>query len=137
LAVLSLIGGVALAFRESAETGWIFVAIAVGGGLGSAFFAFSLFPRTPWGRRMILAGPTFAKDPAATDPRVRDLLDKSGVAVSYLRPSGIAEIEGRRVDVVADGELLPAGTRLRVTRLDGNRVVVARATDSTSTPEKA
>jgi membrane-bound serine protease (ClpP class) len=77
---------------------------------------------------MIVEGPTFAHDTAATDPRSRDLLGKSGRAVSTLRPAGIADIEGRRVDCVADGELLDAGTEVTVVRVDGNRVVVRAAT---------
>jgi membrane-bound serine protease (ClpP class) len=105
-----------------------FVALAVVGGLGTALAAFKLFPRTPLGKRMIVEGPTFAHDTAATDPRSRDLLGKSGRAVSTLRPAGIADIEGRRVDCVADGELLDAGTEVTVVRVDGNRVVVRAAT---------
>jgi membrane-bound serine protease (ClpP class) len=127
LAVLSLIGGVALGFRESMEAGWTFLGVAVVGGLSSALIAFQIFPRTPWGRRMIVTGPTFAGDTAATDPRTRDLVGKGGRSVSPLRPAGIAEIEGRRVDCVADGELIDAGTAVTVVRVDGNRVVVARA----------
>lgn len=132
LAVLSLVGSVLFAFRESSEAGVTFLVIAVVGGLGTALFAFKLLPKTPWGRRMIVAGPTFAHDPAATDPQVRDLLGKTGRAVSMLRPAGIAEIDGRRVDCVTVGEMLDAGTPVKVTRLEGNRVVVTRAAATTS-----
>jgi membrane-bound serine protease (ClpP class) len=128
LAVLSLVGSVALAFREGTTLGLVFLGVAVGGGIGSAIFAFMLFPRTPWGRRLIVTGPSFAEDPAATDPRHAGLEGRSGRTVTMLRPSGIAEIEGRRVDCVADGELIEADVPITVVRMDGNRVVVARAT---------
>lgn len=130
LAVLSLGGGVFFAFRESTEFGLGFLAAAVFGGLGTALVAFKLFPKTPFGRRLIVAGPSFASDTAATDPKFRDLLGKHGTAVSTLRPAGIADIEGRRIDCVADGELLAAGTPIHVVRLEGNRVVVRAASPS-------
>ncbi len=35
-------------------------------------------------------------------------------------------IEGERVDVVSDGEMIEAGARIQVMRVDGNRIVVRR-----------
>jgi membrane-bound serine protease (ClpP class) len=49
-----------------------------------------------------------------------------GRASSPLRPAGIAEFDGRRVDVVSEGELIDAGQFIEVTRVDGNRIVVRR-----------
>ena len=81
--------------------------------------------RLPFGRRMILqtglaAGAGYASAPEG-DTR---WLGKHGVAHSALRPAGIAEIEGERVDVVSNGELIDAGQPVEVIRVDGNRVVV-------------
>lgn len=126
LAVLSLGGGVVFAFRESFEWGVGYLLGSILGGFAMVLLAFKVFPRTPLGKRMIIAGPTFADDPAAVDSRSRDLAGKKGVAISYLRPAGIVEIDGRRVDCVADGELLQSGTHVVVTRVDGNRVVVKK-----------
>jgi len=129
-AVLSLAGSVVFGFRESTELGWTFLVASVGGGLGSALMAFKIFPRTRIGKRMIVDGPTFSSDPAATDPEIRGLLGRTGRAMSVLRPSGVAEVDGRRIDCVADGELLEPGTPIVVTALDGNRVVVKRSPES-------
>ena len=52
-----------------------------------------------------------------------------GRAVTVLRPAGIAEIGGRRLDVVTRGEFLPQGAALRVETVEGSRVVVAPAPD--------
>jgi len=52
------------------------------------------------------------------------LLGKTGVASTYLRPSGVALIDGRRVDVTAEGDLIPEGTRIEVVKVDGIKVVV-------------
>ncbi|MFN3466497.1 MAG: NfeD family protein [Candidatus Brocadiales bacterium] len=52
------------------------------------------------------------------------LLGKEGVAVTPLHPSGIAQIEGRRVDVLSRGEMVPSSTRVKVIEVKGNKVVV-------------
>jgi len=49
---------------------------------------------------------------------------ETGTAVTVLRPAGIAEFGGRRMDVVTSGEFLPAGTALKVLRTEGSKVVV-------------
>jgi membrane-bound serine protease (ClpP class) len=61
-------------------------------------------------------------------------MGKQGRAWSPLRPAGIADIEGHRVDVVSEGELIEAGQPIEVIRVDGNRIVVKR---SGNTPERS
>ncbi|MFN0206821.1 MAG: NfeD family protein [Planctomycetota bacterium] len=124
LSVLSLSGSVLFAFRESTDWGVGFIFIALFGGVASALLAFKIFPKTPMGRKLIVRGPTFANDIAATDPKARGLDGKSGVAITYMRPAGIVEIEGRRIDCVAEGELLAAGTPVKVIRVEGNVIYV-------------
>jgi membrane-bound serine protease (ClpP class) len=53
-----------------------------------------------------------------------ELLHKTGTALTILRPSGIAQIDGRRVDVVADGTLIEKGATVKVVAVEGLRVVV-------------
>jgi membrane-bound serine protease (ClpP class) len=55
------------------------------------------------------------------------LLGKQGMTHTTLRPSGIAMIEGRRVDVVTEGVVLDAGVPVEVVKVEGNRVVVRSA----------
>jgi membrane-bound serine protease (ClpP class) len=55
---------------------------------------------------------------------VQDYTGKEGKALTPLRPAGIAEIEGRRVDVQTQGEFIDAGTAVRVLRTEGGKVVV-------------
>ncbi|HUG26158.1 NfeD family protein [Piscinibacter sp.] len=89
-----------------------------------------LIPSLPFGRRLVLArGLESAQGYASAPEGDAALLGKTGRAWSPLRPSGIAEIDGRRVDVVSDGELVDAGESIEVTRVDGNRIVVRRTTN--------
>ncbi|HUH13308.1 MAG TPA: NfeD family protein, partial [Longimicrobiales bacterium] len=53
-----------------------------------------------------------------------DLVGRSGVALTDLRPAGTGRFEEERVDVVAENGWIPAGTGIRVVRSEGYRNVV-------------
>lgn len=59
---------------------------------------------------------------AANDLRV--FIGREGVAQTVLRPSGIAEFDGVRLNVVTDGTFLKQDTKVRIERVEGSRVVV-------------
>ena len=84
-------------------------------------------PRLPFGRRLILETGLGTGHAHGSAPE-GDMrwMGKTGRASSPLRPSGIAYIEGERVDVVSEGELIEPGENIEVTRVDGNRIVVRR-----------
>jgi membrane-bound serine protease (ClpP class) len=54
------------------------------------------------------------------------LTGKSGIALSSLRPAGTALIEGERIDVLTEGEYIEKDTRIRVERVEGNRIFVRK-----------
>ena len=43
---------------------------------------------------------------------------------TVLRPAGMADFDGVKLNVVSDGEYIPAGTRVVVARVEGNRILV-------------
>lgn len=53
-----------------------------------------------------------------------DLVGRDGVAVTDLRPAGLAQIGVERVDVVTEGEYVSQGTPVRVLRSEGYRHIV-------------
>jgi len=55
-------------------------------------------------------------------------LGQSGVAVTPLRPTGIAEIQGDRIEVVTEGEFIAAGSFVRVVAMDKRRYFVRLST---------
>jgi membrane-bound serine protease (ClpP class) len=54
----------------------------------------------------------------------RDLVGHAGFATSFLRPAGVASIDGRRIDVLTAGDFVPAGSPIIVTRVEGARIFV-------------
>lgn len=127
LGALALLAAVLLAFGvpfffiaiESVSTSIILTVIAF------AFFV-RLFPQNAWMHKMTLAaaqGPDYV-----TSADFTSLRGAVGIASSFLRPAGIASIDGRRVDVLTEGEFIPAGTPVRVTRVEGARIFVEPVT---------
>lgn len=56
-----------------------------------------------------------------------DLVGKLGAALTDLRPSGTAVIDGERVDVVTEGDFVKAGAAVTVVRSEGYRHIVRPA----------
>jgi membrane-bound serine protease (ClpP class) len=52
------------------------------------------------------------------------LVNQTGQALTKLRPSGTAIINGKRVDVVSEGGFIDAGQSIKVVAVEGLRVVV-------------
>jgi membrane-bound serine protease (ClpP class) len=131
LGLAALIGGLGLSLVGAGAT-WVVVVTAVGRVAASLLLALAVslavlrfLPRLPFGRRLILETELTAHEGFASAPETdRAWLGKRGTAATPLRPAGIADIEGERVDVVSDGEFIDAGERLTVVRVDGNRIVV-------------
>ncbi len=108
-----------LAFGLSAAWGSAAVLLSV----VVAVTAVRLVVRSRIGKKLVLddAG---ARDWKAAEAGLEALVGREGRTLTPLRPAGLAEIDGRRVDVVADNELIGAGVAVRVCEVEGNRVVV-------------
>jgi membrane-bound serine protease (ClpP class) len=102
----------------------ISAALALMGGLVLLRF----LPALPGARRLILlsalpgGGSLDAGEPAATGPT--GLRGTVGTTLTPLRPAGIAQLAGRRVDVVSTGDFIAAGQAVEVIEEAGSRVVV-------------
>lgn len=57
------------------------------------------------------------------------LLDKRGKALTMLRPTGTAEFDGEKVDVVTEGEFIQVGSHIEVIRVEGFRIIVREVED--------
>ena len=82
------------------------------------------------GGRLVLAkGLTTAAGYHSHDPVAEDdaLVGTAGVTLTALRPAGRAKIDGRRYEVVTQGDFIEAGEEIRVVRRSAGRVVVRRA----------
>jgi membrane-bound serine protease (ClpP class) len=91
--------------------------------------AFRFIRHTPFSRQLVLdaALPQGMGDaPPAPVVAPTTHVGQQGQTATPLRPAGIALIDGVRVDVVSEGEMVDAGVPIVVVRMEGNRIVVRR-----------
>lgn len=126
LATVALVASIAMAFQASTSTGVKFLIATALLVPAVILLGFKILPRSPLGRRLVMAGgPAAGKN--AQDPRDLALLGQEGTIEAPCRPAGMARLDGRRVDVVTRGEWIEAGERVTVVEVEGNRVVVTRS----------
>jgi membrane-bound ClpP family serine protease len=108
--------------------------LALLGAVAMALLLAWYLPHIPYANRLMLKPPTEEDEITDPDeaagggvgvsPALAALLGAIGVAVTPLRPAGMARFGEEFVDVVAEGSFVPAGNRVQVIEIEGNRVVV-------------
>ena len=75
---------------------------------------------------LILKGSSSKEEGYQSSENKEGLLGKSGIALTVLRPSGIAEFAGERINIVSRGEFIDKGAHVKIIEVEGARVVVER-----------
>lgn len=128
--VVLAIVGLVLLFNHDTTTGVIgLLAMLVLGPL-VLMFGLKVFPHTPVGRAILYGGKTeeqleaeAQQKQAEADQRLA-LVGMEGEALTVLRPVGVVRIAGQRYDALSELGMIPAGTKVRVTAVDGTQVKV-------------
>ena len=119
-----LIAGVYVAYTDfGLRTGNLVLAIVVVGIVVGTLLWMRYLPDSPMARLFISRGAI-----GTVGAEKPELLGRTGTTLTLLRPSGMAMIDGHRVDVVSEGQLIEKGSRIKVVAIEGLRVVV-RAVD--------
>lgn len=75
---------------------------------------------------VILTETENAEDGYVANKDMDVFLGKTGTTTTVLRPTGMAEFEGVKLNVQSDGEYIAKGETVRVDHVEGARVVVRR-----------
>lgn len=75
-------------------------------------------------KKLILWSAAKHEDGFSTSSDMSALLGKEGIALTVLRPAGSGEFLGQRLDVVTDGTFIERGTKIRIVRTEGRRILV-------------
>lgn len=119
------------AFSYSAGLGLTFMLIDLVALPLTVALAFSLWSRTPLGRKFFLKPPEPEEIAVShTDQHLESLVGQLGRALTPLRPSGHVEIGDRRLDALAEEGFVPEGSPIRVLRIKSGQLVVRGALDS-------
>ena len=128
--------------------GVVFAAPTINQGIGSLLIAlaaaiiavpifFKIFGRTKFMRRLVLTNAETTELGYIHADRKDNLLGKTGMTHTVLRPSGSVYIDGVRTDVIADGEFIDKGVQVKVVRVEGSKVIVSSIAPSVVSSIKA
>ena len=123
--ILGILGGLAVLAGVVVCFGihvWLGVAALVACAVATPFAgaaAVKIWPKTPIGRRMVLPAAT---ETPATETPVR--VGQEGVAISELRPMGMCEFDGLRVEATSEHGIVAPGAPVRVIALVNRKPMV-------------
>jgi membrane-bound serine protease (ClpP class) len=136
LGLLGLMAGACIlaadlfAFDVGNGVGWAFVVAQVLLVPTVVWLGFKALPHLSFGRRMLLEGPVTR--PAPGLPDLGHLAGQRGVALTALRPAGLARFGEERVSVVSLGGMIDRDTPVVVVAVEGAEIRV-RVTDDSNT----
>ena len=115
-----LVAGVVMAYLNfDGRTANLVLLTVVVGVIAGALVWFKFFPDSRFAK--IFISERTVGDIGTEKP---ELLDQTGKALTPLRPSGMAVISGKRIDVVTEGPFIEPGTAVKVVAVEGMRVIV-------------
>ncbi|MGK9477345.1 NfeD family protein [Melioribacter sp. OK-6-Me] len=83
-------------------------------------------PKTSVVTKLVLDKKVEQKSGYGTLPALKDLVGREGIAYTDLRPSGTALIDGKRVDVISEGDYIQRDSPIIVKAVEGMKVIVER-----------
>ncbi|MCS7048550.1 MAG: hypothetical protein NZ483_04565 [Verrucomicrobiae bacterium] len=92
--------------------------------IAAGYFSIRYVPQTRLGKKMILSNAHTAKHAPPLDSQ--SLVGHKGVAHTVLRPTGVAIIDGKRVDVRAESGMIEAGSMVEVVGIHENQIIVRK-----------
>ena len=132
IGLISIGGSIYLAFKTYPDDIALLVLTGELLALGIAIvIGLRIFPHTPIARRLTLTREFDAEEGfTSASSELERYVGMEGVAITTLRPAGTALIEGKRIDVVTDGEFIEKNAPVKVSEVEGGRIVVQPVTDS-------
>lgn len=136
LGIISICGGVVYAFMSIGPLGGV---LALAGALLCAG-VFGIYVKQSGALDRLILRDSLDRDEALEadehDSRAR-YLGEIGTAVTPLRPTGVVDVDGERLEVLTEGAFISAGSRVKVVAMDRRRYFVRLASDSNPTAEGA
>ncbi len=124
-AAACLITGIFLFFTHSTTAGLFGVVLAIVLVPLSLVAGFKTLSRTRWGKKIVLTPADRQKDDATQDfSELTKLVGRTSTVISSLRPTGICEFDGKRVECIAEYGYIDTGKSVRVLAVEGARLKV-------------
>ncbi|MFA5291801.1 MAG: NfeD family protein [Phycisphaerae bacterium] len=130
-AITSLIGGIVIFFKLNPTAGWCGIIVAVIMIPATLVFAYKIFPKTRFGKSVSLDGPKRQKGDAISDTdQLEALLGQKAKAITMLRPVGMCDFAGTRLECVAETGYVEKGKTVEVIKVEGTQLTVREIENS-------
>jgi membrane-bound ClpP family serine protease len=124
-AFVCIIGGIVIFFNHSTMVGWIGVVAALVMIPSLLVIAYKIFPKTRFGKSVTLTPPRREQGDAVADTQeLKQLLGAVGLVLTPLRPVGICDFSGQRVECVAESGYVDKGKKVKVIRVQSTQLTV-------------
>jgi membrane-bound serine protease (ClpP class) len=128
IGALLILTSIVLAFGAAFWlVGIVYTALSLVAAILAFFLILRWLPDSVFLRRIAFAGAQSVETGYVTARSLDHLVGKEGIAETYLRPAGVATIDGARYQVQSAGDFIPAQTRIHVSKVEGATVFVTRA----------
>jgi membrane-bound ClpP family serine protease len=77
-------------------------------------------------RHLVLNDSLDKDDRFASSEDLEYFIGSEGTTLTVLRPSGTADFNGVKLDVVSEGDFLPESTAVKIIKIEGHRIVVKK-----------
>ena len=123
---------------DSPWSWWSFIAIlilllptAVGGAL-------YLFPRTEWGKKVLMEPPSLDEVTPYTkeEERLAQMVGQQGKTLTLLNPGGLVLVEGERMHSESEDLMIEPGVDVDVVAVKANRLLVRVAATKRESPDQ-
>lgn len=121
---LSLVGSHPFIDFEMVSKAIIQLALSLFTALVFVFILAKFLPKTSAFQKFVLSESEKNDNGFSSHSHLKELIGAEGVALTTLRPSGTAEINGSRIDVVTESSYVEKGKRIKVIAAEGIRIVV-------------
>jgi membrane-bound ClpP family serine protease len=124
-ALACLIGGLMIFFKQPEIPRWVGIVTALIEIPIVLTAAYKIFPKTPFGKSVTLAPPKKQAGEGVPDTeKLEGLLGKVGEVITPLRPVGMVDFDGHRVECVAESGYVNKGTKVKVIDVESTQVTV-------------
>ncbi|MDK2822674.1 MAG: hypothetical protein PWQ67_219 [Clostridia bacterium] len=110
------------------ETALISLTIAIIGTIVIVLLSMNFLTTRNFWKKIILGNKLVSEEGyIAARPDLIQYIEKEGVALTILRPSGTVVLDdGTRLDVVSAGDYIEKESRVKITKVEGNRIIVQK-----------
>jgi membrane-bound ClpP family serine protease len=130
-ALACLIGGAFIFFNYNTTVGWIGLGVAVVMIPTLLVFAYKIFPKTRFGKSVTLSPVERQQGDAIPDTsKLKELLGKVGIVITPMRPVGMCDFEGQRVECVAESGYVEKGKKVKVINVESTQLTVRTIEES-------